>query len=114
MSATVDQVKIMIVGDDSPDSSYLEQDEWSDRLEAYRNGDFGFCGVYLEAKIKIPNEQGYIISSVRTPGLWSIESDSDKSFFRETANDEYWTLRNMLVELGIPTPVALPSEVTYA
>lgn len=45
--------------------------------------------------------------------LWGIETDSGESYFLDVANDEYSTLRDILGEIHVPTPVALPEEVTY-
>jgi len=107
MSATLDSVTIEVVGDQDPETSYLDQAEFADRRAEYRRGDFDFVGVRLIAEIVIPG--GYvdgrssfsITQTITTPGLWSIESDSGEDYFRSVADDEAETLREMLAELNV-------------
>jgi hypothetical protein len=79
--------------DDSPDTSYLEQ-EYEDctpeereqykqqdreRLEALRNGDWYYLGVCVAMK-----KGSY---EVGRASVWGIESDSDEGYFTEIEDD---------------------------
>jgi len=110
---TVETATIVVVTDDDGDASYLEQPGWEDRLAQYRNGDFGYVGVYLETKVRIHYGLDFITTRVRTPGLWSIESDSGEDYFLSVADDEYWTLAQMLRELNCATPVDIDRSIEY-
>lgn len=102
MTAKLNSITIQVVPDEMPDASYLEQDEWQDRLEAYQRGEFGFVGVRLSAEIAIPHGKDWILTTIESPGLWGIEDDSDSSYFRQVAEDELETLADMLNELNVP------------
>jgi hypothetical protein len=113
MPAKLNSVRIIISGDECPDASYLEQEGlgFEDRLAAYRNGDFSFVGVQVEAEIYIPHGSDWIIQTIKTPGLWGIEDDSGEDYFREVAADESVTLSDMLQELCVTRgefPTAAP------
>jgi hypothetical protein len=94
----IESVQVRRVHDEDGDSSYLEQDEFSDRLAEYRAGNFYFEGVYAVAKLKVPTTQGGWIHTgeVSSPGLWGIESDSDESYFEEIGQEELNELRVIL------------------
>ena len=90
------------IPDDSPDTSYLEQDGFEDRMRAYRRGDFGFIGVRAAIDLDIPTKQGGIIGQrITTPGLWGIEDDSDEDYLREVYEEECAQLVEMLETLGV-------------
>jgi hypothetical protein len=112
MSATLDNVTIEIVPDQDADTSYLEQDEFANRLAEYRRDEFYFVGIRLVAEIAIPDGLGSIMQTITSPGLWSVESDSGEDYFRSVATDEAETLREMLSELNVtgtfePTTIPL-------
>lgn len=86
-----------IVPDENPDTSYLDQDEFTERRDAYWRGDFGFVGVRAVAELTIAGTVQTIVS----PGLWGIESDSDESYFDEVYADERDVLREILAAIGI-------------
>jgi hypothetical protein len=89
-----------IVPDMDHDASYyLEQEGFEDRLEQYRNGDFGFVGVRAVALINTPYGNSTIRTEMRSPGLWSIEDDSGDSYFDEVFADEKAILLDMLSSL---------------
>lgn len=109
MSASLDSVTIRVIPDEDPDPSYLDQEEFADRLAAYRRGEFAFVGVRLVAEIKIPHGKGWIMQDIESPGLWGIEDDSGEDYYRSVAEDEAHTLRDMLAELGITDAVEIDS-----
>ena len=110
----VESASIVVVADDDPDASYLEQDGWQDRLEQYRNGDFGFVGVYAEARIRFATPQGGWTqgSYIRTPGLWGIESDSGEDHFAEVGEEEQAELNDMLKALSA-SRITDPLSIRY-
>jgi hypothetical protein len=111
---TVKTARIVIASDDDGDSSYLEQDGWEDRLAEYRAGDFDFVGVYLEAEVLVPAlGGGGVVTTERSPGLWSIESDCGEDYFRRVAFDEYHEFAAMLSALNCATPANLDLDPIY-
>lgn len=102
MKKIVSRLDIVMVQepDGAADTSYLEQVGFEDRLQQYRNGSFGFMGVRAEVFIKIPHGEGYISQRITSPGLWSIEDDSDPSYLGEVFKEETEVLIGMLNELG--------------
>lgn len=101
--AKLGDITIRVVPDESPDASYLEQEDmgFEERLEAYRAGEFGFVGVLVRAEVKIPYGHDWIMTHVDSPGLWGIKNDSGDDYFRSVADDELDILRDMLASLGI-------------
>jgi hypothetical protein len=82
------------------DPDYRQQDEA--RLNAWRKGDWHFVGVRAKAILKIPhgiNPDCWITSSLLSPGLWRIESDSGDEYFREVYREERDILAGMLDSL---------------
>jgi hypothetical protein len=89
-----------ILSDEDPDTSYLDQAEFSERREAYERGAFEFVGVRAKATLNIAGT----IQTIFSPGLWGIESDSDDAYFDEVYADERDVLRDILAEIGIDLP----------
>jgi len=110
----VERAQVVVVVDEDPDTSWLEQGEWTDRLEAYSRGDFYFVGVYAEARIRFQTPQGGWTQGayVRTPGVWGIESDSDESYLAEVGNEEQGELAEMLEALNV-TLSSDPLPISY-
>lgn len=111
----LDSIRFIKKIDECPDLSYLTQFENSkdpeeqkyhildqERLRQYNNGDWCMLGIYAEAKILIPSDQGgYITQHIKSPGLWGIESDSNETYFNEVAQEEKEQLKDMLKELNV-------------
>jgi len=68
-----------------------------DRMESLNNGNWCFIGII--AKAKIVTENG-TIQTIRSGGLWGIESDSDKSYIAEIEQEQLAELRKELTALG--------------
>lgn len=87
---SVERSWIEVVPDENPDTSYLEQDVFADRFEAFKRGDFAFVGVRACAEIRYSTPQGGWQNgpTVKSPGLWGIEDDSEESYLRETGEEE--------------------------
>ena len=99
-------VKVLVLPDEDPDTSFLDQDEFEDRKEAFQRGDFSFVGVRAEAEITVDGITQTIVSG----GLWGIESDAGDEYIKEVGGEEYTDLRRILKTLGVPTS-ELPTEV---
>ena len=105
---TRELVKIEIVteGDLSPDTSYLDQEEFEERKEAYERGAFDFVGIYARATVDHhrPNDEGgyQLIGTTeyRSSGLWGIEDDSDAAYLQEIADEQEAELRGILRDEG--------------
>jgi len=76
--------------------SYLEQEEFADRLQEYRRGDFYFEGCWAEAKILVNG----VVQTVRSGGLWGIESDGDSAYKASVEAEEKVALAEILASLG--------------
>lgn len=83
--------------DCDPDTSYLEQEGWEDRLQAYRDGLFSFVGLWIEADVVI----GGIVQTFRSGGLWGIEDDCGASYRDEVYAEEWEALKAVLKEVGL-------------
>jgi hypothetical protein len=99
-------VKALVLPDEDPDVSFLDQDEFEDRKEEYHRGDFSFVGVRAEAEIVVDG----IIQTITSGGLWGVESDAGDEYIKEVSQEEYNDLRKILKTLGIPTS-ELPAQV---
>ena len=97
--AELREIRVVILEDPDPDPSFLDQEGFEDRREAYQRGDFYFVGIRAEAQVVIEGT----IQTLQSGGLWGIESDSDQSFFNEVANEEWDQLRSVLKTVGVPT-----------
>lgn len=105
-SVRLETVRIVVDQDTDPDPSYLDQEEFEDRRREYERGDFGFVFVRAEADVVI----GDLVQTLRSGGLYGIESDSDESYISEVAAEEWSSLRDVLKAVGVPTS-ELPVEV---
>jgi hypothetical protein len=98
-------VQVLVTPDDDPDTSYLDDEEFADRREAYQRGDFTFVGIRAEAEIVVDD----IVQTIVSGGHTGIESDAS-DYIQEVAGEEYSDLRRILKTLGVPTS-ELPAEV---
>jgi hypothetical protein len=55
------------------------------RCEALNNGDWNYIGVIAKAKLV---GMGGVIQTLRSGGLWGIESDSDEEYIRQVEDEE--------------------------
>ena len=102
--------------DEYPDLSFLEQ-SYSDvendaerenmqkadeaRLAAYNRGDWYMRGLFVEARISVPIGGGsFALYTLRSPGLWGVESDCGASYENEVWQEEEHALRAALKEMG--------------
>jgi hypothetical protein len=101
----LERIRVVVEPDPDPDISYLEQDEFKERLRAYKRDEFGFVGVRAEADVIIEGT----VQTLTSAGLWGIESDSERSYLEEVAAEEYRSLRDVLKAVGVAT-ADLPQE----
>lgn len=67
-----------------------------ERMEAYYHDEWGFISIRAQAEVVI----GGVCQFITSGGLYGIESDSNKSYFREVEREELNQLRGILHELG--------------
>lgn len=84
--------------DETPEDreKYARQD--FERMEAYHRGDWWTVEIYVEADVTMPGDGP---RTLKSGGIWEIESDSGEGYIRETAGDEIVDLRTALVTLGV-------------
>jgi hypothetical protein len=78
------------------DLAYVREDY--KRHEALNRGDWCYLGISASAEVQL-SERGPI-QTLRSGGLWGIESDSDKSYFGEVEAEELAALRSELEAVG--------------
>lgn len=123
MPKKVVNLRIMSIVDQDPDLSYLDdpsrydgespsnkakylkQDK--DRLASYGDS-WSMIGIFMEADVDIEGT----IQKIHTPGLWGIESDSDKKYLMSVAKEEYGQLVDILKQIGVRSvPAFATAEV---
>lgn len=97
--AELREIRVVILEDTDPDPSYLDQEGFEDRREAYQRGDFYFVGMRAEAEVVIEGT----VQTLDSMGIWGVESDSGDAFFNELANEEWDQLRTVLKTVGVAT-----------
>lgn len=82
---------------------YIQSDyERSERLNA---GDWCYMGCYAEAVVSYPTGSGNRrLETLRSGGLWGIESDSDAKYTSEIEVQELADLKGHLEQFGIEWP----------
>lgn len=105
----IESIKVIVECDQSPDLSYLDADndpeyaeENAERLADYGNGWY-MVGVYCQAVVYTPTPQGGFKGrqTIDGGGLWGIESDSDKSYLLEVAQDNMAELKITLADYNV-------------
>ena len=97
--AELRSIRAIVEHDPDPDVLFLEQDEFEDRLAAYKRGEFDFVGVRAEAEVVIEET----VQTLTSGGLWGVESDSGEEYLVSVAIEEYEQLRKVLKTIGVPT-----------
>jgi hypothetical protein len=78
------------------DLAYVREDY--KRCESLNRGDWCYYGISASAEVQL-SEHGPI-QTIRSMGLWGIESDSDESYFGEVEAEELSALRSELEAAG--------------
>jgi hypothetical protein len=83
--------------------SCIRADE--DRLRTYEEGVWTMCGIYAEATILIPcgTDGTMKIETIRSGGLYGIESDSGDKYLREIGDEQIAELKSYLETLNVET-----------
>lgn len=82
--------------DETPENrrKYTLQDY--ERMESLNAGDWCFIGIIIKAQIVVNG----ISQTLRSGGLWGIESDSEKEYIASVVSDESADLRSVLSGVG--------------
>ncbi len=99
-------MRVVFEPDPEPNASYLEQSEFEDRHDAYKREEWSLIGCRVEADVTIVETP----QTLKSAGLWGIESDSEQDELDEIAHREWSQLRDVLKQVGIPT-AELPLEI---
>ena len=99
---THEEIVIETMPDPCPDTSYLQQEGFEDRLRQAENGDFGFMGIRASCTllIGIGQTDHAILHRFKSPGIWGVETDSHPSHVQELFENERAILLAMLDALG--------------
>jgi hypothetical protein len=76
---------------DSPEQDYQ-------RMEAMNRGDWHYIGIIAKAVLEMPSG---ILQTVRSSGVWGVESDCGEDAMREFSDEELDSLAGELLALGI-------------
>lgn len=95
--------------DDNPDLSYLKESKDPkdiERLKDYEKNYWWMVGIYAETTIIIPYvDAGYSqLVTIRTGGLWGLESDSTDEYFKEVRADQIEQLEDICKKLHVRIP----------
>jgi hypothetical protein len=80
------------------------------RCEALNNGDWNYIGIIAKAKVV---GMGGVVQTLRSGGLWGIESDSDEDYIRQVEDEELKSLAEILKGFGFGA-LAVTRAVTLA
>lgn len=107
--------RMIVESDECPDMSYLEQDYKDvadpierekylkrdrEKLETYGET-WNFISIRAAVNVQIPVDDCFYIHTFTTPGIYGIESDSDKDFIQEAFEEECLILIDILKALNI-------------
>ena len=109
--AELHKIRVIFEPDPEPDTSYLEQDEFEERLAGYKSGEFNLLGCRAEAEVVLAPET--TVQVLRSGGLYGIESDSEQDELDEIVHREWSRLRDVLKTVGVPT-AQLPQQIDRA
>ncbi len=87
--------------DEYPDASWLRDKAQRERLKAFNEGAWHLIGVQAAATFLIPHGDHFVAQTVKSPGLFGIESDSDDDYLDEVFAEECASLSQMLSALGV-------------
>lgn len=66
------------------------------RVRDLDRGEWCYLGVYATAQIVV----GDTVQTIKSPGLWGVESDSGEDYLKLVADEELAALRRILLDLG--------------
>lgn len=97
-----EEITMETLPDPFPDTSYLQQKGYEERLRQSEDGIFSFIGVRASCTVHIGiGQKGHTISQrIDSPGVWNVESDSNDSHIQELFENERSILLAMLDAMG--------------
>ena len=97
-----EEIEMETLPDPCPDTSYLEQEGFEERLRQADNGDLGFMGVRASCTLHIGiGQDGHVIlHRLKSPGVWGVETDSSPEHIKMLFEDERAVLLAMLDAIG--------------
>lgn len=72
-----------------------------ERMQAYNRNELCMFGFRAQARITLPGSD--IVQTIRSGGLWGIESDSAKEYIQEAEGEQLAELRAELAKIGFGT-----------
>lgn len=82
-----------------PENFDSEMEKAQKRMRDWEHGYWQFIGVRAVASIKVPYGRDWIVTRIKSPGLWGIESDAGEDYLAEVFAEEKATLLEMLESL---------------
>ena len=97
-----EEIVMETLPDPCPDTSYLKQEGFEERLRQAHNGDFGFMGIRASCTvlIGIGRKSHVIAQRIDSPGIWGVETDSHPDHVQELYENERSILLAMLAAMG--------------
>ena len=97
-----EEIVMETLPDPCPDTSYLEQEGFEERLQELQDGRFGFMGIRASCTLHIGIGQTdhVILHRFKSPGIWAVESDSSEEHIQQLFEDERSILLAMLDAIG--------------
>jgi hypothetical protein len=77
-------------------AKYAKEDY--ERFESFNNQNWHMIGIWASAKIQVTKDGP--IQTIRSGGLWGIESDSDRQYIDQVESEETSTLSTELQSMG--------------
>jgi hypothetical protein len=95
----------LIEPDDCAEPSWLENKRGrpSNRVLAYRRGEFEFVGVRAQARCLIVKDGVGTYINLESAGLWGTESDSGDDYLNEIYAQEIADLKGIIAAFANPT-----------
>jgi hypothetical protein len=91
---------------ENPETSFDEQmARATERMAAWRAGDWGYVGIKAKAHILIVVNGVGTMCELESAGLWGVDSDSGEDYFAEVYAEEIEDLKAMIAALAAPTYV---------
>lgn len=90
-------IKLHHVDDIDPDLSYLDKTADAERLSSFGYS-WNMLGVYVSADVQT-SDRG-VIQTIRSGGVYGVESDSGKDYLDELETEEILDLTSELLAIG--------------